>query len=208
VCTASHTALAPSQERAWYDSHREQILNSGGRHQAGDTCDGSGDSPDENLELSRFCQKSAYSGYTDAAGAFYRVFEALFEKLAAQEATAFDRQRATAEKLEPPTPAPPFGSSHAPEADVKAFYAFWVNFQSVKDFAWADVHNPASAPSRKIRRLMDDENAKQRRAAKSAFVSEVRALAEHVRRKDRRMLRFQARNGQGVDSVCVHLGCS
>ena len=181
------------QERAWYDSHRDQILSSGGRHQAGGSNEPTGECPDEGLDPGHLRRSDAYKGgYTDAPNGFYRVFETHFTKVASQEQAAYERQKSYTEKLEKPEVAPEFGSSHATEPQVKAFYSFWLNFQSVKDFAWADVHNPASAPSRKIRRLMEDENNKRRRAAKSAFVAEVRDLAAFAKTKDKRMLRFQA----------------
>ena len=33
---------------------------------------------------------------------------------------------------------------------MSAFYAFWQNFTTCKDFSWADKHNPASATNRKV----------------------------------------------------------
>jgi DnaJ family protein A protein 5 len=74
---------------------------------------------------------------------------------------------------------------------VFAFYSYWLNFSTEKDFAWADQHNPAAAPNRKTRRLMEDDNKKHRRKERREFVETVRQLAAHVRKKDKRVALFQ-----------------
>lgn len=33
---------------------------------------------------------------------------------------------------------------------MAAFYSVWLNYTTVKDFAWADKYNPAAAPNRKV----------------------------------------------------------
>lgn len=53
--------------------------------------------------------------------------------------------------LPPPPTRPAAGFSSAPWEEVAAFYAQWGGFATVKDFAWADQYNPASAPNRKAR---------------------------------------------------------
>lgn len=77
---------------------------------------------------------------------------------------------------------------------MRDFYGFWSNFQTVKDFAWLDVYNASSAPGRRVRRLMEAENAKARKAGKLAFVADVRELVRTVRASDTRMAAFLVRH--------------
>jgi hypothetical protein len=42
------------------------------------------------------------------------------------------------------------GQAGAAWAQVAAFYSFFQGFATLKDFAWADEHNPAAAPNRKV----------------------------------------------------------
>jgi len=42
------------------------------------------------------------------------------------------------------------GSSSLAGPQVAAFYSTWLNYSTVKDFAWADKYNPAAAPNRKV----------------------------------------------------------
>jgi hypothetical protein len=42
------------------------------------------------------------------------------------------------------------GQAGAAWAQVAGFYSFFQGFATLKDFAWADEHNPAAAPNRKV----------------------------------------------------------
>lgn len=42
------------------------------------------------------------------------------------------------------------GSSSLSGREVAAFYSSWLNYSTLKDFAWADKYNPAAAPNRKV----------------------------------------------------------
>jgi len=69
---------------------------------------------------------------------------------------------------------------------TKTFPLLGPGFATSKSFAWCDEYNPASAPSRKVRRLVEEANRKKRSKAKREFNETVRALAAFVRRRDRR----------------------
>ena len=184
--------LSDPQERAWYNSHREQILRSD-RHQAGASGDGGSECPYAEHDFERFRSRAAYSTFEPGPKGFYAVFSGLFGGLGEEEVQAYRRQKPVNKKLREPAAAPLFGDSAGDEADVKAFHAFWCNFQTAKDFAWLDEYNPSSAPGRRIRRLMESENEKRRKAGRKEFIADVRATAEYVRAVDPRMERFQVR---------------
>ena len=42
------------------------------------------------------------------------------------------------------------GTSSLAGPEVAAFYSSWLNYSTLKDFAWADKYNPAAAPNRKV----------------------------------------------------------
>jgi hypothetical protein len=151
--------------------------------------------PYEVVNFSHFMSETAFTGYEDkGAGSFYSVFAKLFEQLDSQEQEAYRRQQPIATKLRQPDAAPPFGDSSTEDAAVKATHAHWCNFQTVKDFAWLDEFIPSTAEGRRVRRLMEQENEKRRRAGKMAFVVAVRCLAEHVKLIDPRVQLLQVRN--------------
>lgn len=64
----AYEVLSDKHERAWYDSHRAQILKSGERHQKGGDGGGGftpGQRPDDELDLFQYFTSSCYSGFGD-----------------------------------------------------------------------------------------------------------------------------------------------
>ncbi|KAG1670447.1 hypothetical protein FOA52_010183 [Chlamydomonas sp. UWO 241] len=85
----AYEILSDKHERAWYDSHRDQILKSGERHQAGGGSYEPGQQPHDEDDLFPFFSNSCFSGYGDGPKGFYGVYASLFEKLARAEMDAF-----------------------------------------------------------------------------------------------------------------------
>ena len=85
---------------------------------------------------------------------FFTVFGEVFAKLARAEAEAAERASARGGRgggsSEGGALLPGLGGSQAPWAQVSAFYQSWLHFVSDREFAWADAHNLASAPNRKV----------------------------------------------------------
>jgi hypothetical protein len=75
---------------------------------------------------------------------FYTVYREVFEGLSKHESEAAERAGKKG-----PSPAS-FGLSDSPWSEVSAFYRYWLQFVSDREFGWADVHNLASAPNRKL----------------------------------------------------------
>ncbi len=72
------------------------------------------------------------------------MYREVFEGLARSESEAAERGGKRG-----PAPAG-FGRSDSPWSEVSAFYRYWLQFVSDREFGWADVHNLASAPNRKV----------------------------------------------------------
>eukprot|EP00743_Colponemidia_sp_Colp-15_P006043 GILK01006493.1.p1 GENE.GILK01006493.1~~GILK01006493.1.p1 ORF type:complete len:450 (+),score=117.25 GILK01006493.1:121-1470(+) len=178
---AAYAVLSDANERAWYDSHKDQILRGG---------DGTEDKDEHHgVNLWAYYSTSAFKGFGDDQGGFYAVFNKLFETLAEEEAAA-DSDDTSDDDYEAP---PPFGNSQSMYADVKRFYAYWGDFVSRQSFAWEDKYNPNEAPNRQIRRLMEQENKKERQKARKVYNEEVRALVGFVKKRDKRVIEQQLR---------------
>ncbi|CAG9461507.1 unnamed protein product [Pedinophyceae sp. YPF-701] len=185
----AYEVLSDKHERAWYDSHRDQILGSGSRHQAGDTGFESNVRPDDEVDLYKYFSSTCYNGY-DGNKSFYVVYGQLFTTLAQQELAAYDWRG------EDPPEIPLFGSPNSPAQEIKNFYSFWANFSSAKSFSWCDQYNTASAPNRFVRRRMEDENNKKRKKYRKEFNDEVRNLTLFVKKRDRRVAEYQKREAE------------
>jgi len=172
----AYSVLSDPQERAWYDSHREQILR-------GD--DEPGEDPFKTkINLYKYFSAGCFRGYGDAAGGFFAVYADLFRSIDHEEEEWED---ADDEHIAMPA----FGSSTSEWADVNAFYRAWNDFFSRKAFGHADKWNLRDAPNRQTRRAMEQENKKARQVAKKEFNAEVRQVVQFVYKRDPRVIARQ-----------------
>ncbi|KAG8388760.1 hypothetical protein BUALT_Bualt02G0158800 [Buddleja alternifolia] len=184
----AYEVLSDPKERAWYDSHRNQILFSSTAAAGGGASGSSNFVPD----LFSFFSNSVYSGYTDSGRGFYKVYGDLFEKIYANELNL-------SKKLGLPLPkeAPVMGNLESPY--VTAFYNYWLGFVTVLDFFWADQYDVMQGPNRKSRRLMEDENKKLRKKARREYNETVRGLAEFVKKRDKRVIDMQMKRNEEME---------
>jgi DnaJ family protein A protein 5 len=164
----AYQVLNDADERAWYDSHKEQILSG--------NADGGTAAPDE-LNLYEFTSGSCHRGYGDDEGGFYAVFRKMFETVIKEDAKY---QKFTA-------PPPPFGDSTTPYAEVQSFYSFWLSYSTRKTFAWKDEYKPSEFPDRFQRRAAERENDKARATARSEYNGTLRFVVNFVKRRDPRV---------------------
>ena len=186
----AYETLSDPNERAWYDSHREAILKAG-KHAGG----GEDARPEDEIDLMPYFTAAVFRGFGDDEGSFYGVYGGLFGALDKQEQAA-----SLAAGKEHFAAAPPFGGPDAEWTVVKKFYNHWAMFSTMKTFAWADEYNLAEAQNRKVRRLMDEENKKLRRAEAKEFNETVRQLIQFVRKRDKRYVKHQAEQAR-LDKV-------
>jgi len=119
-----------------------------------------------------------FSSYDDGKGGFYRVYQNVFEQIVSCETKQSDTI------IELPTN---FGTSETSWSVVSFFYKSWECFSSALNFAWEDTYNAREdAPSRRVRRLMEEENNKARRAAKKVYKNDVLQLVAFVKKRDPR----------------------
>ena len=80
-----------------------------------------------------------------------------------------------------------FGTSETSWTILSVFYKSWECFSSVLNFAWEDTYNAREdAPSRRVRRLMEEENNKARKAAKKVYKNDILSLVAFVKKRDPR----------------------
>mmetsp|Transcript_24208 Transcript_24208/g.43037 ORF Transcript_24208/g.43037 Transcript_24208/m.43037 type:complete len:512 (+) Transcript_24208:6-1541(+) len=164
----AYNTLTDPRERAWYDAHKEQILHG----------------KKSEVDLWPYFSSSAYpEGFTDGPLGFFTVYRDLFESLSRSENVEVDKKNAVSR--------PSFGTAETEEAQVLAFYSYWSEFVTVKAFTNADLYNPADGPNRRVRRLIEDENKKERQKAKRAYIELVRNLVDYLKKRDPRYLAIQ-----------------
>ncbi|KAJ8753023.1 hypothetical protein K2173_008810 [Erythroxylum novogranatense] len=174
----AYEVLSDPKERAWYDSHRSQILFS--------DPDSGNSVPDSVIpNLFSFFSNTVYSGYADSGKGFYKVYSDVFDKIYSNEVNLCRKLGLGLEDLRE---APVMGNLQSPYEQVTAFYNYWLGFSTVMDFCWADQYDVMAGPNRKSRRVMEEENKKLRKKAKREYNETVRGLAEFVKKRDKRVI--------------------
>jgi DnaJ family protein A protein 5 len=170
----AYECLSDPQERKWYDDHREAIL-------AG-WSSGMGDNADMKsmlFDVVHYMHAGCYSGYdNDEPGGYYKVFGKVFEEIVQCE-----MQGDTLCEL-----PIDFGDDTTEWPQIQSFYQTWESFGSSLNFSWEDKYNAREdADSRKIRRLMEEDNNKARRKAKKVYNVDIVALVAFCKRRDPRV---------------------
>ncbi|CDO77186.1 hypothetical protein BN946_scf184705.g11 [Trametes cinnabarina] len=196
----AYEVLSDEQERAWYDSHRASLIPEPDAADVFDEIKRGAPPPrarDRGLtvrHLAQFFDTGIYDGFDDGPNSFFTIYRNLFDRLAHDEKQFVD------------TPLPSFGYSTWPwlpssKAEqnqcARAFYTYWTNFVTNKEFEWADQWNVAEAPDRRVRRLMEKDNKKARDEARKEYNDTVRSLALFIRKRDPRYKTHLARQAQG-----------
>jgi DnaJ family protein A protein 5 len=147
--TAAHTVLSNTNERAWYDAHREQILLGGGAGGGGGG-DSDDDQPDADAHLQnlwRYFSPGAYDGFGDGSRGFFSVYRAAFETVAAEERRYGARDSDGREAAG----FPGFGHATTPYDAVHEFYSFWNNFSTTLSYTWRDRYNTTEVRAARAR---------------------------------------------------------
>ena len=82
---------------------------------------------------------------------------------------------------------PSFGDANSSEEVWQEFYAFFSCYTTTRTYTWLDKYDTREAENRRISRLMEKENKKERDAAKKERNDAVRELIKFIRKRDKRV---------------------
>ena len=188
----AYACLSNDQERAWYDTHRDQILRGKdvGEGATEDDC-----SYITKSKLEKFFANNVFAGFmkTEHGSDFYSVYGGLFK-------TLDDEEEMEEEVGEVHDPATPFGDENATKEEVYGFYRDWESFSSIKKFAYCDIYDPREAPNRRIKRLIENDNNRARNRERTKFNDKLHDLVNHIRNKDPRWEAYQAEDKAARDA--------
>ncbi|KAE9602216.1 putative transcription factor C2H2 family [Lupinus albus] len=182
----AYEVLSDPKERAWYDSHRSQILFSDPNSV------GSSVIPD----LFSFFSNTVFNGYSDSGKGFYKVYSDVFDKIHANEINFAKKMGIGVDSVRQ---APVMGNLESPYTQVTAFYSYWLGFATVMDFCWVDEYDAMAGPNRKSRRLMEEENNKARRKARKEYNDTVRKLADFAKKRDKRVIDMKVKKNAEME---------
>ncbi|CAL8078053.1 unnamed protein product [Orchesella dallaii] len=169
----AYETLSNPQDRAWYDKHRDAVLREGFEQ----------DDDDFIVDLFPYFTSACFTGFNDEEKGYYTVYRGVFELISTEELDAGCEED-----------IPSFGDSLSGYDDVVGpFYGFWEAYCTCKSFMWKDEYDSRRAGNRMVARMMERENKKVRTEAKKAWNQQVRALVDFVKRKDKRVQDWRAK---------------
>lgn len=219
---AAYEVLSDPQERAWYDDHREQILNdsmnlddvdNNGEYEVDSTITGV-----TTDELLMFFNGSLYTKLDNSPAGMYQIVGKIFAKLAMDE--IYWLQRLNLHKKDNPFKDdsfeqeinsigyinavedrsdetkymfPTFGHSKTDYQYLKSFYKTWSNFNTLKNFSWKDEYMYSSNYDRRTKREINKRNEKARNNAKNEYIRTVKRFVAFIKKLDKRMKHGAAR---------------
>lgn len=180
----AYECLSDPVERKWYDEHRDMILQQG-------DLDTSNIASSFLFNVMPFQYSGCYNGYHDMDGGFYSVYNDVFQSILEGEQQGWS----STSSYNDGTETIPifyllevqFGNSSSDWKEVSAFYVAWESFSSCLSYAWADLYDTREATNRQMRRLMEEDNKKMRRAAKRQRNEEISNLLRFVKKRDPRV---------------------
>ncbi|AAS50577.1 ABL194Cp [Eremothecium gossypii ATCC 10895] len=208
---AAYEVLSDAQERAWYDAHREQILNDDFENDEEDYTVDSAVTGVTTEEILHFFNSGLYTRIDDTPAGLYQIAGKVFAKLAKDELICGRRQGLAeysalnddqfekdiielgyvqaCEKYQYPdqTVFPVFGYSATSYEDLRAFYKAWGSFNTVKSFSWEDEYMYSRNYDRRTKREINKRNEKKRTQAKNEYNKTVRRFVTFIKKFDRRM---------------------
>jgi len=174
IIQQAYDVLSDPQERAWYDSHRDQILRGG----LGEKLE------EDGIDLFQYFSSSCYSGFGDDESGFYGVYNEVFNILAKEDMDFIDDEDSDFE-------IPGFGKSVDDyETVVGPFYAYWTSYNTPRSYTWLDKYDTRQGENRWVKRKMEAENKKVRDKAKKERNEVVRNLIQFVRKRDKRVVEY------------------
>lgn len=178
---SAYEVLSDEQERAWYDSHKDDLANGANGKDEADidlraaAASSNARAPSiSSRQLLNFFDTRGWKGFNDSEEGFFSVYRTLFALIAKDERMAKPYPGDTFSHAAPEFPS--FGYSDTSyDNQVKQFYAvFQLNFVTRKAFASADVYRTTEAPDRRYKRAMEKENKKAREDARKEYNETVR----------------------------------
>lgn len=193
----AYEVLSDSQERAWYDAHKNQILREDDDHYAGSDEDIEPEVTGTTTEeILKFFDPSLYTRVDDSIAGMYVLAGRVFDKLASEEILAGRQQGlekyATYQDDDPSETInilyPKFGRTKSDYgSQVRSFYQVWSSFSTVKTFSWKDEYRYSTAGDRRTRRAMERENKKARDTARREYNETIRSYVAFLKKRDPRV---------------------
>lgn len=93
-------------------------------------------------------------------------------------------------------PVPSLGHENSSYEQVNAFYDFWYNFESWREYSYLDEEDKERGQDREERRCIEVENKRAREKRKREEMARIRQLVDNAFASDQRVVRFKEEQKQ------------
>ncbi|CCE66160.1 hypothetical protein TPHA_0O01940 [Tetrapisispora phaffii CBS 4417] len=209
----AYEILSDPQERVWYDSHKNQILNDEPIMEDGSYEVDSRVTGVTTEELMMFFNSSLYTRFDDSPAGVFQIAGKIFSRLAKDEIVngrklglpKFDKYvddhfeedintlgyKSACDKYikeENDTQLfPVFGYSTTEYEHLKSFYKKWNSFNTLKTFSWKDEYMYSQTYDRRTKREISKINEKARKEARTEYNRTVIRFVGFMKKLDKRM---------------------
>ncbi|KAH9819963.1 hypothetical protein DFH28DRAFT_699002 [Melampsora americana] len=200
----AYEVLSDEDERAFYDRHREDLLNGVNDdlqnfdpthfNFSKPTTSRSSNPGLSTKHILKFFDSSLWNGkFDDSETSFFSIYRSLFNQISSEEMMA--RHDST-------IIYPSFGHSTSNydhdlpngERALKYFYSIWTNFATQKSFEWIEPHHTSSQADRRYKRLVEKENQRIRETSRREYNETIRSLVHFIKKRDPRFAQSTASN--------------
>ncbi|CAG0918053.1 unnamed protein product [Notodromas monacha] len=88
-------------------------------------------------------------------------------------------------------PVPGLGDVDSPREVVEAFYTFWYDFESWREFSYLDEEEKEKGQDREERRWIEKQNRVARKSRRKEEIARIRELVDNAYNCDPRIIRFR-----------------
>lgn len=207
----AYETLSDEQERAWYDAHKDDILN----ENAYNNNDNNDSSSSFNVGVSAddinvFMKKEYFDRMDDSVAGMYQVASRVFIRIAKDEISFAKRYgmdgyndfedsffeeysqkdgfvQANFNFKDKKLLFPLFGFSETNYSDLKFFYKKWSSFSTVKDFQWKNEYRVDRNYDRRTKRELNKRNEKIRNEHRNQYNKTVKNFVNFIKKIDPRL---------------------
>ncbi|KAI9620432.1 hypothetical protein H4Q26_013644 [Puccinia striiformis f. sp. tritici PST-130] len=164
----AYEILSDDDERAFYDRHRDELLNAGGddfddfdpTHLKPNSSRSSLNPGITSKQLLKFFDATLWKGdFSDSQTSFFTIYRNLFHQLSTEEKIA---------RKDTTMIYPSFGSSGSSYDQDLEYFA------TQKSFEWVEPHRTNQQVDRRIKRLIEKENQRERENARREYNETIR----------------------------------
>lgn len=177
--SSAYTILSDKHERAFYDCHRQSILQGSDPRKYDHMCNETNiaGTPDLMSYFSPFIFDGFDDNFIANPDSFYNIYQSIIDQIVKFEKLSLKK-------------TPKLGNSLQSFTRLKKFYTYWKRFRTHQSFKCYSKYNLNDAKNARMRKLMIKENKKEIETHRQEWQLNVQNLIQFIQKRDPRWRLF------------------